>query len=151
MYATADGGHVAVGPIEPAFFAELLDRLGVTDLDPSGRYAPEAWPVLRQRLADVFGTRTRDEWADHFADSDACVTPVLSMGEAPAHPHNAARSTFVSRDGVVQPAPAPRFSRTTADPGLPAPVIGEHTDAVLADLGLAKEEIAGLRERGVIH
>ncbi|MCZ2528100.1 CaiB/BaiF CoA transferase family protein [Streptomyces sp. HB2AG] len=153
VYATADGGHVSVGPIEPAFFAELLDRLGADGADgeaAAGQYDPAAWPALRERLRAAFATRTRDEWEEVFAGSDACVAPVLSMEEAPGHPHNAARGTFVIRDGVVQPAPAPRFSATPAEVRLPPPVVGRHTDEVLAGAGVTPDRLAALRESGVV-
>ena len=102
---------MAVGALEPAFYDELLDRLGIDAAD-GDRNDPSAWPALRQRIADAFATRTRDEWTAVFAGSDACVAPVLGLGDATRHPHLAARGTFVEHDGVVQPAPAPRFSRT---------------------------------------
>ena len=125
VYATSDGEHMAVGALEPQFYAELLDRLGLADLPDRGD--PANWPELRKRFAEVFAQRTRAEWTEHFAGSDACVAPVLSMGEAAGHPHVAARGTLVDRDGVLQPAPAPRFSRTpnpapraVAEPGADA-------------------------------
>jgi alpha-methylacyl-CoA racemase len=151
VYATSDGGYVSVGPIEPAFFAELLAIVGIDDLDPRQQYDAQSWPALRARLAEAFAGRSRDSWIEAFAGSDACVAPVLSMAEAPEHPHNVARSTFLVRDGVVQPAPAPRFSRTSAEVRLSPPSAGEHTDAVLAGLGIAPEEVAALRERGVVQ
>jgi alpha-methylacyl-CoA racemase len=114
VYETSDGGHMAVGPLEPQFFAELLDRLGLSGLD---QFDPGLRPVLRE----AFAARTRDEWAEVFADSDACVAPVLSLSEAPDHPHLAARKTFEIHDGVRQPAPAPRFSRTPASLRSPEP------------------------------
>jgi alpha-methylacyl-CoA racemase len=129
VYATGDGRHVAVGPLEPQFFAELLTRLGLAGLRPDD-------PALRARLAATFATRTRDEWAAFFADSDACVAPVLSLTEAPDHPHLAARQTFRTSHGVRQPAPAPRFSATPAGLGAPPPAPGEHTDEVYADWGI---------------
>jgi alpha-methylacyl-CoA racemase len=125
VYETADGGHVAVGAIETPFYDELLTRLGLEAADLPPRSDPARWPEGKAVLADVFRSRTRDEWAKVFADSDACVTPVLTLTEAPGHPHVAARQTYVERDGVVQPAPAPRFSRTPPQlPGRPP------TDAV---------------------
>jgi alpha-methylacyl-CoA racemase len=112
-YACRDGKFVSVGPIEPQFYAELRARLQLTDTVFDHQYDKAKWPELRARLAQVFATRSRDEWATLFADTDACVAPVLAMDEAPTHPHLAARGTFITRDGVVQPGPAPRFSRTT--------------------------------------
>src|SRR6476661_11157015 len=134
-YACADGRWLSVGPIEPQFFALLCEKLGLDAKDFPDRMAPAAWPGLKDRLAAIFRTRTRDDWAALFAGTDACVAPVLDMEEAPTHPHNAARGTFAVRDGVVQPAPAPRFSATPAEIGGPPPLRGEHTDAVLQDFG----------------
>jgi alpha-methylacyl-CoA racemase len=150
VYESADGGFLAVGPLEPAFFAILLERLGIDDLDPGTQYDPRSWPSLRLRLAAEFGSRTRAATEELFAGVDGCVFPVLSMSEAPQHPHNAARRTFVTRDDVVQPAPAPRFSATPAELELPPPSAGEHTDAILADLGLSDAEVRRLRETGVV-
>ncbi len=110
-FACADGKHVAVGPLEPQFYA-LLCRLAGLDETAVDRHDSAAWPTLHARLEAVFCTRTRDEWCAVFAGSDACVAPVLTLAEAPSHPQLAARETFVTIDGVVQPAPAPRFSRT---------------------------------------
>jgi len=110
-YECADGGHVAVGSLEPQFFAQLAAGLGLE----AGAYnqADKAgWPAMQAGFSAIFKTRTRDEWAARFAATDACVTPVLSMDEAPAHPHNQARAAFIERNGVVQPAVAPRFSHT---------------------------------------
>ena len=113
-YTCADGRHVAVGAIEPQFYAALLAGLGLADADLAGQHDREHWPQVKERFAAVFATRTRDEWAAAFAGTDACVTPVLAFGEVAAHPHLAARSTIVERDGIAQAAPAPRFSRTPA-------------------------------------
>ena len=111
-YPTSDGKFMSVGAVEPQFFAELLDRLGLAGEDLPFHLDPSGWPVLKARLAEVFATKTRDEWAEIFFDSDACVAPVLSPWEAHQHPANAERGTFVEVDGLIQPAPAPRFSRT---------------------------------------
>nr|WP_254454029.1 CoA transferase [Siccirubricoccus sp. G192] len=108
------------------------------------------WPALREELAAIFRSRTRDDWAALFEGTDACIAPVLDLAEAPAHPHNAARGTFQTREGAIQPAPAPRFSRTPATPGLPPPLRGEHTEAVLRDWGFAAAEIATLQQAGAI-
>jgi alpha-methylacyl-CoA racemase len=143
-YACACGGFVAVGPIEPAFWDEMLAKLG---LDPAlfeGRDKPANWPRHKALLAEAFRTRTRDEWAALFADSDACVAPILSMAEAPEHPHNAARGTFVARNGAMQPAPAPRFSRTPGAIAAPPPLRGEHGAEILAEFGFTAEEITAL-------
>jgi alpha-methylacyl-CoA racemase len=110
VYRCADDKWLAVGALEPQFYAALLDGLGIDD--PAFRPLPprSSWGALRARIAGAVMTRTRDEWCAAFAGTDACVGPVLDLDEAPLHPHNAARETFVRRDGVTQPAPAPRFS-----------------------------------------
>jgi len=150
VYPSLDGGYLSVGPLEPAFFATLLERLGITDIDPGSQYDVQSWPTLRRRLAEEFASRTRSAAAELFADVDGCVFPVLSMSEAPQHPHNLARGTFVMRDDVLQPAPAPRFSATPTSLGLPPPVAGEHTDAVLGDLGISGDDVRRLHEGGVV-
>jgi alpha-methylacyl-CoA racemase len=136
VYPCQDGRFVAVGPLEPRFFAAFLTALGVADRD---QYDVAGWPALRVAIADALLTRTRDEWTSVFADSDACVTPVLTLAEAAssAHPQLAARGTFVTVDGVPQPAPAPRFSATAAPPPGRPPEVGAHTDQVLADWGVS--------------
>lgn len=147
-YETADGRHVAVGALEPQFYAELLRGLGLDRDDLPAQHDTAGWPVLRARFAAVFKQRTRDEWAELFQGSDACVAPVLTLGETPSHPHNAARGTFTDVGGVMQPAPAPRFGRTPCATPAPAPDVGAHTDAVLTEIGLTAAEIDDLRERG---
>ncbi|HEX6500330.1 MAG TPA: CaiB/BaiF CoA-transferase family protein [Micromonosporaceae bacterium] len=147
-YRTSDGRHVAVGPLEPRFFAEFATRLG--GLDGFDQYDPANWPALKQAIAARFATRTRDEWVAVFEGSDACVAPVLSLGEAAAsrHPQLAARDTFVTVDGVAQPAPAPRFSTTRPDlPGRP-PHLGEHTREVLTEWGVP--DLPRLFREGVV-
>ncbi|REE94993.1 CaiB/BaiF CoA transferase family protein [Thermomonospora umbrina] len=136
VYETADGRHVAVGAIEPQFYAEFLRRLGLEgDGDLPGQHDREGWPRLRERFAAAFKARTRDEWAEVFLPGDACVAPVLSMREAAEHPYNTARDVFVEDGGHPQPAPAPRFSRTPgAIDGVPA-LPGRDTRAVLEDFG----------------
>jgi alpha-methylacyl-CoA racemase len=149
-YRTSDGGYVAVGALEPRFYAELLAGLGLSGAGLPGQHDRAGWPVLRARFAEVFATRTRDEWAGAFAGSDGCVAPVLGPAEAPGHPHNAARGTFADIGGVVQPAPAPRFSRSAARAPAPPPRPGADTDAVLSELGCGEAEIAGLRADATI-
>ncbi|MFI7008778.1 CaiB/BaiF CoA transferase family protein [Streptomyces sp. NPDC050145] len=151
-YRCADGEHVAVGAIEPQFYAALVRGLGLAD-DPVcavQQRAPGSWPAVRQRFAEVFATRSRDAWAEHFAGTQACVTPVLSLTEAPAHPHNAARGTFLQEDGPLRPAPAPRFSATPATATRVSPKAGEDTRSVLAGAGLTEDELDRLIARGVI-
>ncbi len=149
-YATADGEYVAVGALEPQFYAALLAGLGLTDAGLPGQHDRAGWPVLRQRFAATFAGRTRAEWEQVFAGTDACVSPVLSLAEAPTHPHALAREGFVEVNGVTQPAPAPRFGRTAAGLPLAPPRLGADTDDVLTGLGLSAAEIAGLRARGVV-
>lgn len=132
-YACADGRYVAVGALEPPFYAALLKGLGLTEADLPGQQDPTGWPVLRQRFADAFASRSRDEWAAEFEGTDACVTPVLSFAEVPTHPHIAARGTIITVDGAPQAAPAPRFSRTPPDLPTPPPQPGADTAQVLAD------------------
>jgi alpha-methylacyl-CoA racemase len=132
VYETADGGHLAVGALEPQFYAELLDRLGLTDVAPS-REDPVA---LRALLTETIRSRTRDEWTAVFAGSDACVAPVLSYAEAREHPHLRARGTYVESHGIVQPAPAPRFSRTPGALDRPPAEPGQHTREALTDWGV---------------
>ena len=147
-YECADGEYVAVGALEPQFFAELID---VLKLDNAPGQADVArWPELRERLTAAFLTRTRDEWAALFEGRPACVTPVLHLGEAAAHPHLAARNTIVEVDGAPQPAPAPRFSRSTPDAPVPAGPVGGDTEAALADWGFSADELAALRKQKVI-
>lgn len=124
-YTCADGRHVAVGCLEPKFFAQMVEGLGLSDrhYDQNDR---AAWPAMQADFTAAFATRTRDAWADHFAHTDACVTPVLAMTEAPEHPHNRARGTFVQRDGIANPAPAPRLDRTAG--AITEPASGDVAD-----------------------
>jgi alpha-methylacyl-CoA racemase len=145
VYRASDGGYVAVGALESQFYAALVAGLGLAGEDLPGQYDVAGWPVLRERFAAVFATRTRDEWAAHFEGTDACVAPVLSFSEAPRHPHLVARGTFLDRGGVVQPAPAPRFSRTpgAVEPTPPGP-------ADLSGWGVSEAEVADLRAAGAL-
>ena len=148
-YACADGRHVAVGALEPQFHAQLLDGLGLTG-QLTSQHDVAAWPEHRRRMAEVFATRTREEWAAHFAGTDACVTPVLGLTEAPHDPHLTARQSYVEVGGVAQPGVAPRFSRTPgavrSGPRLP----GEDTRTALAAWGVAEDEVARLLAEGVL-
>ncbi|SCL72315.1 alpha-methylacyl-CoA racemase [Micromonospora citrea] len=146
-YECADGRYLAVGALEPQFYDELVRRSGFP-LHPDAaldRTDPANWPALRRAWARLFRTRTRDEWTALLGSSDACVAPVLDWREAPEHPHLAARGTFVERDGVTQPAPAPRFSGTPTALRRPPPQPGEHTDEVLAEAGFDPGRVADLR------
>jgi alpha-methylacyl-CoA racemase len=150
VYECADGKWLSVAPIEPKFYAQLLERLGIEADQVGPQMDRAAWPRAKALLADKFRTRTRDEWAHLFADSDACVAPVLSWDEASGHPHLVARHTFVEVDGITQPAPAPRFSRTEpAIPTAPAPVTAQNTDEALAHW-LSAPQIADWRRTGLI-
>jgi alpha-methylacyl-CoA racemase len=148
-YACADGRFVAVGPLEGRFRAAFLRILGQDPAEWAGD-RPALWPERRARIAALFATRTRDDWAAAFAGSDACVAPVLDWDEAPAHPHNAARGTFVTVDGITQPGPAPRFLSTPAAPPAPPAAPGADTVAILSDWGFAADEVAALRMAGAI-
>ena len=149
-YETADGKHVCIGSIEPQFYAELLQKTGVDVVRFKPQMDAGQWPVLKEELARVFRTKTRDEWRTIMEGSDVCFAPVLSLSEAPAHPHNVHRKTFVELDGVVQPAAAPRFSRTPGGVRHSARRPGEDTDAVLSSFGFSAAEIAGLHARGAV-
>jgi alpha-methylacyl-CoA racemase len=150
VYECADGRHVAVGALERPFYEQLVAGLGLDGADLPDRRDEAQWPALRDRLAAVFRTRTRDEWAEVFAATDACVAPVLTLTEAPRHPHSVERSTFVERAGVVQPAPAPRFSRTPTALDRTPPAPGDHTDEILAELGYDRAGIERLRTAGAV-
>jgi alpha-methylacyl-CoA racemase len=149
VYECADGRHVAVGALEPRFFAELLRRTGLDQEGP--RYSqqdPGTWPALRDRLTALFATRTQAQWCEVFDGTDACVAPVLTMTEATAHPHNVARGTFTAVDGAWQPRPAPRFSRTVAELSAPPAHPGQHTTAALADWCVGPDRIKVLISTG---
>jgi alpha-methylacyl-CoA racemase len=150
VYETSDGGYLGVGAIEPQFYAELMRLLGLGDEDLSTQMDRTTWPAMKERFAAIFATRTRAEWEEVFAGSDACVAPVLSATEAPDHPHNRARGTFTEVAGVVQPAPAPRFLSTPGEIRRPPPNPGQYGDEALTDWGLSADDVAGLRESGAI-
>lgn len=152
VYACADGQWISVCPLEPQFYRTFLERLGLaSDPDFSGQqYDTTRWPVMKQRLTAIFASAPRAHWEQLFDDTDDCVWPVLSMQDAPLHPHNQAREAFVDIAGVRQPAPAPRFSRTPGSIQSPPPLLGEHTQQRLLDLGLSSEEIARLVALGAV-
>ncbi|MDP9968184.1 alpha-methylacyl-CoA racemase [Variovorax paradoxus] len=141
VHETRDGGYMAVGPIEPAFFAAFIRRLGLSEDEFADRMNPANWPSHALPIRAAFRQKTRAEWEEVFAGSDACVTPVLSLSEAPSHPHNRARGTFAELDGLVQPAVAPRFSRTPGTLRSAPPEHGADGRAVLEEVGYAPEEI----------
>ena len=150
VYETSDGRYVAIAPVEPRFYAELLERIGLDPGDTPHSMNRADWPASKAQLAARFRTRTRDEWCEVLEGTDACFAPVLGMDEAHRHPHNAARATFVERDGIVQPNAAPRFDRTPGGirSSPPAPASGTRT--VLADWGFTAAEIDDLAARGVV-
>ena len=153
VYETADGRYISLGSIEPQFYAEMAELTGLS-AGPGG--APDqndrdSWPSLKQRMADLIKTKTRDEWCELMEGTDACFAPVLDPGEAPLHPHNRHRATFIDIEGVTQPAPAPRFSRTEPHVERPPARAGQHTDEALADWGFARDEITKLREVGAVR
>jgi len=149
-YRCADGGYVAVGAVEPVFFARLIATLGVA-ATPADQGDRASWPELTRQFAGVFATRTRDEWAAVFSEVDACVSPVLTMQEAAADGQIAARQTLVTRDGVTQPAPAPRFAATPASIGVPTRPPGADTVEALADWGVPAEEVSRLIDAQVVR
>jgi alpha-methylacyl-CoA racemase len=149
-YACRDGKFLSVGAIEPQFYAQLLALSGATDPEFAKQWSQKRWPGLKAKFAALFATRTRDDWCALLEGSDACVAPVLDMAEAPLHPHNQARGAFIEIDGVTQPAPAPRFSRTAPVAGQAACAPGQHSAAVLADWGWSPEAIESLRTTQVI-
>jgi alpha-methylacyl-CoA racemase len=148
-YETRDGKWISIGSFEPQFYALLLDKLG---LDPEAfpQMDREAWPVLKEKLAAIFLERTRDEWCALLEGTDVCFAPVLTIAEARSHPHNVERGTFVVRDGIGQPRPAPRFSRTDSSIERPPPGAGEHTDEVLGEFGFSPEEIKTLKDADAV-
>lgn len=151
VYETSDGGYMAVGAIEKQFYALLLEGLGLEAADLPAQMDSSAWPAMKLRFADIFRTKTRDEWTAIYADKDACVTPVLSLTEAAEHPHNQHRATYICPDNVQQAAPAPRFSRTPPVMGAAPPVAGQHTREILNDYGFGAVEVDRLIQAGAVQ
>jgi alpha-methylacyl-CoA racemase len=149
-YETKDGNFIALGSLEPQFYAELINLLGLADAGLPAQMDKAGWPVLRDKFTELFKTKTRDEWCAILEHSDACFAPVLTMSEAVNHPHIQHRSTVINRDGVDQPAPAPRFSRTAAEVQRSAPWPGQHTEEALGDWGFDAAAITKLRDVGAI-
>ena len=149
-YATADGRYIAVGALEGKFFAQLAQRIGLEQHFVDGQYDRSLWPAMRARLTAIFAARSRDAWCDLLEGTDCCVTPVLTMSEAPTHRHNGARASFVEVDGVVQPAPAPRFSRSVTDAPRPTPDPGQHSRAIMLQAGMSANQIEALFAAGVV-
>ena len=150
VYETSDGKYVSIGSIEPKFYTELLRLSGLEHEELPRQQDRSAWPSLKDRVAAVFRTKTRDEWCRIMEGSDVCFAPVLSMQEAPSHPHNQQRGTFVEVDGVTQPAPAPRFSRTPSAVQRPPAQPGEHTEEALRDWGFSATDVDQLRSAGAL-
>jgi len=146
-YETQDGRYVAVAALEAKFFAELASRIGLEPRFVAGQRDRTLWPELRARLRDIFRSQTREQWVELLEGSDCCVTGVLDFGEAPSHPHNVARGTFVEAGGTMQPAPAPRFSRSHAEPPPLRIRPGDETRAVLVDWGVPESEIERVLHR----
>ncbi len=149
-YETSDARHICIGSIEPQFYALLVEKAGLDAQRFKPQMDPRQWPALKEELAAVFKRKTQAEWVAIMEGTDVCFAPVLSIFEAPDHPHNRARGTFVNIDGVVQPAPAPRFSRTKAEISHGARRPGEDTDAVLRDCGFSAQEIKALQASNVV-
>jgi alpha-methylacyl-CoA racemase len=150
VYETMDGAYVALGSNEKRFYRTTLRLLGLQDAALPDQHDKAGWPQVRELFASIFRTRTRDEWCALFDGQEACLAPVLSLAQAPQHPHHRARGTFVDSEGVLQPAPAPRFSRTPGAIQRPPPRPGLHTDEVLRDWGFAPHDITQMRHAGAI-
>jgi alpha-methylacyl-CoA racemase len=150
-YETADGKHVAIGALEPKFFAELASRINLDPRFVKRQYDRRIWPEMRAAIATLLRTKTRDQWCAQLEGSDVCFAPVLTLSEAPRHAHALARRAFIDVGGVVQAAPAPRFSRSTVDTPYAAASAGTHTDAVLAEAGFSAQEVAELKRSGTAH
>src|SRR5580704_1510217 len=147
-YETKDGKYVAIGSIEPQFYKELMEKTGITDPAFTAQMDRDQWPALTEKLAAVMKTKTRDEWDAIMLGSDVCYAPVLTLSEAPKHPHNVARKTFVEVAGVMQPAPAPRFSRT--EPEIQGPPEEANAERALSRWGFSRDEIRKLEAVGAV-
>lgn len=151
VYETKDNKFISIGSIEGKFHDELLQLTGLTDAPTVERNDRSAWEAKKAAMAEVIATKTRDEWDEVMLGSDVCYAPVLDLEEAPQHPHNVARGTFVEVEGVTQPGPAPKFSRTPGEVTMPPPAPGQHTTEALADWGFDADDIAKLRDVGAIQ
>jgi len=149
-YECNDGKYISIGSLEPQFYALLLEKCGIEDESFKDQLDAEAWPEKREKLIALFKTRSREEWCEIMEGTDVCFAPVLDLAEAPQHPHNQARETFVEFEGVTQPAPAPRFSRTPSAIQSSAAMAGEHSEEILSSWGFAAEEIAELKDAAAI-
>jgi alpha-methylacyl-CoA racemase len=149
-YECADGKWISIGAIEPQFYALLLQKTGATDPAFANQRDRKGWPVLREKLAALIIQKTQAEWCELMGATDVCFAPVLDLDEAPRHPHNVARKTFLDLGGVIQPAPAPRFSKTPGKVQGPPPAIGADDRSALADWGVSAGEIAALTASGAM-
>lgn len=147
-YECKDGKYISIGSIEPQFYAMLREVAELKDPIFDNQMSRKEWPEKKEAITKIFLAKTRDEWCDLMEGTDICFAPVLSMWEAPNHPHNVARKTFIELEGLSQPAPAPRFSRTEAEVSSPPSIAGEHTDSILKDLGYDETEISSLKNQG---
>ena len=149
-YECSDGKYISLGSLEPQFYALLLEKCGITDETFKEQSDQEAWPIKREKMGVLFKTKTQQEWCGILEGTDVCFAPVLNLKEAPDHPHNKTRQTFVKVQGVTQPAPAPRFSRTQGKIQSPAALTGENTEEVLSDWGFSDSEISNLKMNNMI-
>ncbi len=149
VFECADGEYISLGSLEPQFYAEMCMRLGIP-IEEMPEYDRPRWPEFKERIKGVVREKTRDEWCALLEGTDVCFAPVLSLTEAPAHPHNRERETFVEVDGIMQPAPAPRFSRTPGAVRRPPSAAGQHTDEALGEWGFSADRIAALKKSGAI-
>ena len=150
VYETADGLYISVAPIEPHFYAILLEKMGLTGEDLPAQWDESAWPALRERFASVFKTKTRDEWSALLEGTDACYAPVLSLTEAQSYPHNLERGAFLEDRPMPEVAPPPHFSKTPAEAGKSPAYPGADTDTILEEFGFSRTEVKALRELGAI-
>ena len=150
VYETSDGKFVSIGSIEGKFHDELLELTGFTDAPTEDRNVQESWDEKKARLGEIIKSKSRDQWDEIMAGSDVCYAPVLDLSEAPRHPHNVARGSFVEVDGVIQPGPTPRFSRTPGEVQMPPPAPGQHTMEVLTDWGFSSEDVEKLKDVGAV-
>ncbi len=150
VYECADGGWISIGSIEPQFYAELVEKLGLDPERFGNQLDRSLWPELTEEVAAVVRTKTRDEWDAILEGSDVCYAPVLTAAEAAGHHHNVARGTFIEVGGITQPGPAPRLSRTPGEVHRPPAHAGQHTDELLAEAGFTDDEVAALRDSGAV-
>jgi alpha-methylacyl-CoA racemase len=151
VYETSCGGHMAVGSIEPQFYAILIKGLGLEGEELPHQMDQKAWPEMKARFATLFKTKTRDEWCAIFDGTDACVTPVLSLEEAVDYQHNAERESYCAPNGILQASPAPKFSRTKPSLDLPPPEPGAHSKAIMAEYGFDDAAVAELVKKGAVE